>query len=1122
MSSSRNTRKRHTSRDPTITHKSKRKKDDMTKEQKITLEALQLRRKLLQEHYKHALVTNTIYEGCDDSDECDSEEEQQQQSFAQHLHAGEDYEEEKRKSDVYPSQANRSRRKGLVEKDLKSRGNIQKAGESAIELDMNGDCRKESSTEKRVEKATVKRHDDKKDRTVHQDETKRKDVTTGDTNEVTQKNTTTQDSKEVNQKKTVRLDQNNTLQEEITTATADEPQKKKQKLSYQIQTEPSISTTSAQAATIDEIINQKRNTNNASQERIATYTTATTDKPQNKKKQILSQESMALLHKNKHSPTKTVGIEEIFHRDPHIVFTDPVWNSCMSFLTKFKDKYGHCKLSTRKAEFPILAAFAEIVKKERTGTGLSKERIKALNDIGFEWDSLSDGKENVHAKKSKNQDSITVQEEKKLRVEEKSNSSTVEVQAVTANESTTEEFTEIFENDSLVQEEDTVSMEEDPTNALRKSSTRTLSCEKDHDENTVQMNPKEVCLDFGQEEISRVKRQEDVIAEEPKMSSEDEIAKKKAQDSTANDNDDNFWSDYKCGICQGILSDPYLLPNCCHRFCGRCILGSVENGIVYESCPTCNAVIGPREKIKRDDMIGEMLIGLQKLEAVTKEMNGNLSLGNFIDADNIPMQETKEYDFEFNTNTPTITSDNNEEEQEIPTLTTFSNDKGNTKIKTTTSDKSNEEDGKIPSTDSIGNIEVDETSVGIFSNNDDGNLECGICQLVLSDPHVLPNCCHFFCGKCIFGFIEDRGSINALCPTCNVSIGPKENIHKDEMMQNMLSEIQNLEEEVDEMNHSTAEKEESMQQIEDDASMSAAKKETQLEMENHASMREMRYTSFEISDGHEVESNTEADATFNLDTLGQEDKKIPAITNGDDVDDNFWDEFECTICHETLSDPHILPNCCHRFCGKCILSSSEDEDGNEACPTCNVAIGPKENIHKDEMMQNMLAELQQLEEKAGEIHTNAEKEESIQQIEDNVSSTEPTNDPFEISDGHEVESNTEADATFNLDTLGQEDKTIQAISNCDEDDKFWDEFECTICHETLSDPHILPNCGHRFCGKCILQSNKNRNENETCPTCNVAIGPKENIKRDEVMKEMLVELQQLEEQEVSYEEMGDR
>ena len=41
----------------------------------------------------------------------------------------------------------------------------------------------------------------------------------------------------------------------------------------------------------------------------------------------------------------------------------------------------------------------------------------------------------------------------------------------------------------------------------------------------------------------------------------------------------NIYKDFKCAICLEKLSDPHLLPDCCHRFCGPCIKESIAKGI---------------------------------------------------------------------------------------------------------------------------------------------------------------------------------------------------------------------------------------------------------------------------------------------------------------------------------------------------------------------------------------------------------------------------------------------------------------------------------------------------------------------------------------------------------------
>ena len=55
--------------------------------------------------------------------------------------------------------------------------------------------------------------------------------------------------------------------------------------------------------------------------------------------------------------------------------------------------------------------------------------------------------------------------------------------------------------------------------------------------------------------------------------------------------------------------------------------------------------------------------------------------------------------------------------------------------------------------------------------------------------------------------------------------------------------------------------------------------------------------------------------------------------------DAFEREVRCTICLETLSDPHLLSHCKHTFCKACCMAALEDSD---CCPLCRGAFNPVE------------------------------------------------------------------------------------------------------------------------------------------------------------------------------------
>lgn len=54
------------------------------------------------------------------------------------------------------------------------------------------------------------------------------------------------------------------------------------------------------------------------------------------------------------------------------------------------------------------------------------------------------------------------------------------------------------------------------------------------------------------------------------------------------------------------------------------------------------------------------------------------------------------------------------------------------------------------------------------------------------------------------------------------------------------------------------------------------------------------------------------------------------------------EELRCSICWESMKDPHLLPICCHRFCGQCIHDTMTSQN-DRSCPLCrrSITIEPK-------------------------------------------------------------------------------------------------------------------------------------------------------------------------------------
>jgi hypothetical protein len=64
------------------------------------------------------------------------------------------------------------------------------------------------------------------------------------------------------------------------------------------------------------------------------------------------------------------------------------------------------------------------------------------------------------------------------------------------------------------------------------------------------------------------------------------------------------------------------------------------------------------------------------------------------------------------------------------------------------------------------------------------------------------------------------------------------------------------------------------------------------------------------------------------------------------------DEMRCSICLETYTDPHVLPECMHRFCKVCIKKSLR-KCGNE-CPICRTRVTTSRDLRRDEQTQNVV------------------------------------------------------------------------------------------------------------------------------------------------------------------------
>ncbi|GFH47162.1 hypothetical protein CTEN210_03637 [Chaetoceros tenuissimus] len=119
--------------------------------------------------------------------------------------------------------------------------------------------------------------------------------------------------------------------------------------------------------------------------------------------------------------------------------------------------------------------------------------------------------------------------------------------------------------------------------------------------------------------------EEEDLGEEYKDGSDEDYIQEEAcvgDDSSDNDSDKKEVSNkasvedvntkFACGLCSNILSDPYIIPACCHRFCCKCIQESIQAGI--GPCPTCRDHSVSFESLRRDEMMGRLLARYKMLQ----------------------------------------------------------------------------------------------------------------------------------------------------------------------------------------------------------------------------------------------------------------------------------------------------------------------------------------------------------------------------------------------------------------------------------------------------------------------------------------------------------------------------
>lgn len=62
-------------------------------------------------------------------------------------------------------------------------------------------------------------------------------------------------------------------------------------------------------------------------------------------------------------------------------------------------------------------------------------------------------------------------------------------------------------------------------------------------------------------------------------------------------------SELECSICMDTFENPYMIPECCHRFCKHCIEESLARS--GRLCPLCRCNVTSKRGLRKDELIGK-------------------------------------------------------------------------------------------------------------------------------------------------------------------------------------------------------------------------------------------------------------------------------------------------------------------------------------------------------------------------------------------------------------------------------------------------------------------------------------------------------------------------------------
>ncbi|GFH58433.1 hypothetical protein CTEN210_14909 [Chaetoceros tenuissimus] len=199
-------------------------------------------------------------------------------------------------------------------------------------------------------------------------------------------------------------------------------------------------------------------------------------------------------------------------------------------------------------------------------------------------------------------------------------------------------------------------------------------------------------------------------------------------------------------------------------------------------------------------------------------------------------------------------------------------------------------------------------------------------------------------------------------------------------------------------------------------------------------------------------------------------EEVDEITENEEVINNKKrsapddvDETHCPICFEIFDDPHIIPDCCHRFCKSCI---EESLGHRKECPLCRGIVRSRRSLRKDKPFRELLQQLE----------NNSLNRENVELPSKRISNDAEGMKPLESIKISPLRASTDVTDT-----------------TC-----------CSKCLKYLDDPFIVQECCHRYCGTCIEEEVGHKKE---CMVCKSRITSRCLYRRDEAFAKVLRMLQ---------------